>query len=342
MSVIWDRPHRDPTAILCDPAITNLDVMSETSSTVLYIIGNGFDLYHKIPSSYCKFRDFVRDQESQVFEVCERHLPADENWSDLEEALGNVDAHDLLSEGDDWIVGYGADDWSDSYHHDFQWAVSETTSALSSKLLKLFCRWITSLDIPDAESVDNLLPLDVNGNYVCFNYTPTLTHTYGISRQRIFFPHGFIQETDTSIVLGHAWIAEDKDKLGSSIDEDTDTRVAEGMIIVDGYFKETFKPSSEIIEAAQGYFSSLRQVNLAIVLGHSMHPVDHPYFEEIIRSINPSAKWQISYYGSDGLENNREQCAKLGVSADNVEHIQLQDLQLPEKNHSSGTLNNRH
>ena len=33
----------------------------------LYIIGNGFDLYHHLPSTYYDFRDFVKEKDPFVF-----------------------------------------------------------------------------------------------------------------------------------------------------------------------------------------------------------------------------------------------------------------------------------
>ena len=53
----------------------------------LYVIGNGFDLWHGIPSSYWDFREYVRYHDRDIFDTVDSYLPADENWSDLGYAI---------------------------------------------------------------------------------------------------------------------------------------------------------------------------------------------------------------------------------------------------------------
>ncbi len=40
----------------------------------LYIIGNGFDLYHHLPSTYYDFRDFVKEKDPFVFGIIEKYF----------------------------------------------------------------------------------------------------------------------------------------------------------------------------------------------------------------------------------------------------------------------------
>jgi hypothetical protein len=49
----------------------------------LYIIGNGFDLWHGIPCNYWQFKEFVRGHDPDLLKAVESYLPADEYWSDL-------------------------------------------------------------------------------------------------------------------------------------------------------------------------------------------------------------------------------------------------------------------
>lgn len=42
----------------------------------LYVIGNGFDLHHRIPSSYAHFGAYVRATDSRLADTWEDLLPA--------------------------------------------------------------------------------------------------------------------------------------------------------------------------------------------------------------------------------------------------------------------------
>ena len=80
--------------------------MTNTSSKLkkLYMIGNGFDLWHGIPSNYREFESFVKEHDSDLFDAVETYLGAKKNWSD---------AH---------------------HHHDFQYEVERVVERLSTTL----------------------------------------------------------------------------------------------------------------------------------------------------------------------------------------------------------------
>jgi hypothetical protein len=74
----------------------------------LYIIGNGFDLWHGIPSSYAQFKEYVRQRDRDLFDAVERYLPADEDWSDLEAALAEIDVDSIIDDLDQFMPSYSA------------------------------------------------------------------------------------------------------------------------------------------------------------------------------------------------------------------------------------------
>ncbi len=84
----------------------------------LYVIGNGFDLCHGIPSSLAQFKRYVQATDRDVYREIEEYLPAQADWSDLELALASMDA--LIDNLGHFMASYVAEDWSDSGHHDFQ------------------------------------------------------------------------------------------------------------------------------------------------------------------------------------------------------------------------------
>ena len=76
----------------------------------LFIIGNGFDLDHKMKTKYIDFKKFIMnnymfnnmDNELSIYYaaqvICKLidEVACDENWSDLEERLGKIDYLSLL------------------------------------------------------------------------------------------------------------------------------------------------------------------------------------------------------------------------------------------------------
>ncbi|QKD20381.1 hypothetical protein HGP13_35350 [Mesorhizobium sp. NZP2077] len=71
-------------------------------------------------------------------------------------------------------------------------------------------------------------------------------------------------------------------------------------------------------------FTSLTDVDLIVVLGHSLSEVDPPYFEEIISHTLPSTRWAVSFYGSN--EHLRYTMSGLGLHAHNIEFFTLPDI----------------
>ena len=60
----------------------------------LYIIGNGFDLYHGLPTSYGHFSDYVKEHDNELAELVEKyyfHKINSDFWSDFEENLSGLD-----------------------------------------------------------------------------------------------------------------------------------------------------------------------------------------------------------------------------------------------------------
>jgi hypothetical protein len=54
----------------------------------LIIIGNGFDLYHGIKSSYYNFKEYLYNNSHINFLISiEKYIPSDELWSNFEQAL---------------------------------------------------------------------------------------------------------------------------------------------------------------------------------------------------------------------------------------------------------------
>ena len=66
----------------------------------LYVIGNGFDIHHRIPSSYKNFRTWLEDNDPDMLSRMDEVLGlcTDEWWNEFETNLGEVSAVRFFTE----------------------------------------------------------------------------------------------------------------------------------------------------------------------------------------------------------------------------------------------------
>ena len=274
----------------------------------LYIIGNGFDLHHGIPSSYAAFGRYLEARDSETYQILERYFALDFGfWFEFEDRLASFDSDFVLEDMSQFLASYGADDWSDSGHQDFQYEVGRVVGALTETLRARFGDWIRQLPIPTPVSfAGRWAKLDPAALYLTFNYTPTLQRLYGIPEAQVLHIHGSAADLESQLILGHGWEPGDLDPYRvESEPENADMRVIEGIEIVDGYFKNTCKPTARIIETYRQNFAALSDVTEIVVLGHSLAEVDHPYFEALIANIDVSkVRWRVSVFDDLDYKTN--------------------------------------
>jgi len=294
----------------------------------LYIIGNGFDLHHGIQSSYCNFKNYIKQIDGYLFELVETYLSPYEDWSDLEESLAKLDVDYLTDKASSFLVSYGDDNWSDSYHHDYQYEIEQIVESLSTKLKENFTNWIKQLTIPSqSEVTEKQLDLDSNAKYLNFNYTNSLGKIYSIKKSNILFIHGSINRKQSDLILGHAWNPSAIEPMSEYDYERLDTRVIDGIEIINQYFRKTFKPTSKLIKDNIDFFSNLQIVSEIYVLGHSLSDVDMKYFKIIVENTNSTkVQWVVSFYNKDEKEKHKQTMNKLGINQ-NIRFIQLNDLE---------------
>lgn len=294
----------------------------------LYIIGNGFDIYHGIHSSYSDFKDYLQKTETSIYDLIEEYIPIEENWSDLEAALAGIDVNSVVENASDFLVSYGADDWSDAYHHNYQYEVNRIIEGLSISLKMHFGEWVQQLEIPDLASLP-IPPIQLNtdAQYLTFNYTSSLTDIYKIPDSCILYIHGEAKKKE-DLVLGHAWNPIEIPSLNDVPDpESMDTRVMEGNEIINSYFGHTFKDSKKIIEENADYFKSLSGLLNIYVLGHSLSHVDEAYFKEIVANVDlTKVRWVVTYYGDEEREKHRNTLTNLAITEDMISFYKMDEL----------------
>ena len=98
-------------------------------------------------------------------------------------------------------------------------------------------------------------------------------------------------------------------------------------MLLDNYFRDTYKNTEQIIRDNIDFFTSLRGVNEIFVLGHSVSDVDINYFRMINRFVDNEAEWTISYYNPDDIPTLTTNIRDLGVLENNINTITLDELE---------------
>jgi hypothetical protein len=217
---------------------------------VLYIIGNGFDIYHGIRSEYVDFKEYLSHKDRQLHNLVEQYIPLDSNWSGFESALAGIDVDAVNDYASQYLVSYAADDWRDAYHHDCQHEIEQIVVGLSSKLKVHFSEWVKQLSIPTRKDLA-VPPLNISpsGKFLTFNYTSTLSDIYDVPRANVCYLHGDAKR-EQDLVLGHTWCPAPRTESKYDQDSDydsSDVRLMEGEELINSYFSQTFKNTKRII-----------------------------------------------------------------------------------------------
>lgn len=275
--------------------------------STLYVIGNGFDLKHKIPSKYSDFANFVMNTNYNLFQQIERCLlnlsPYNSLWCNFENALGTQDLSELLKDvrknkekGRDYPIGIYYDDLNESMQ-----------------------KWILSLKqyISISYLVGKKYYFESDASFLSFNYTNTLEDLYKINKSRICHIHEYVDGKDkqkaelfTGYIYGHGLRS-----IEINLDNCDESDKWE--------LKETIKSfAKEIkIDELEGFVSKLPDISDIVVLGHSLGLVDKPYFERLFDQFK-NAYWKIGYYDQNDLINKNYNCRQIGIPVSNIDFFQ--------------------
>ena len=283
----------------------------------LYIIGNGFDLYHGIPSSYGHFRDFVSENDSELYDKLNIYFDPDSLWSDFEGTLEHLDTDEMVDYASQFLESYGHPEWSDSMHHDYQYELEGQIDIITKDLKKSFTKWVYSLEIKNHNKAESL-KINPRSIYLTFNYTDTLGKLYGVHSDQILHIHNKVKSENSTLILGHSRNPNEIPSLNKDI-EDLDVRIAEGNQLLDDYFAKTYKNTNQIINENSPFFESLVDIVEIYIIGHSMSYVDLKYYEEIINHVDRTrVTWIVDYYKEDSISQRLKVLTDLGISETQV------------------------
>lgn len=271
----------------------------------LYIIGNGFDLAHDMPTSYWHFQKWLKDSKDEnarrlhwALSHLEGYCNVSDLWGSLEEGLGEVDIEEYLKDIKDEHVGPRGN-YIDNYGRvsDAVYAWYDIDKEYILEIISdFFAKWIHSIK-EDVEVDEEFAQwLDPNGIYLSFNYTNTLEKVYNIDPQNILHIHGNAKNKQDCLEFGHGTIydLEECEKIGDKVlGFDSDS-------IAKHYGEELnklYKDTKSILERNQQWFDELSKnvIENIYCYGLSFGEVDDLYYEEIVKQVL-NAQWIFYIY----------------------------------------------
>jgi hypothetical protein len=313
----------------------------------LYVIGNGFDIHHKLDTRYSDFGDYLADNDEDLYNLLTEHIDFPDNesdlWSNFEANLANLNTDSILSLATNYLPNYGSDEFRDGDRYDFEYEMERYLRQLTSDLFEHFRDFIEAVKINE-ESIGEKIRLDRDALFLNFNYTSSLQNLYQIPAKNINYIHNAAHDKSSKIILGHGidpnellrkksepppnlsdeelqdWKDQQADQYDYSFDRGEQTIMR--------YFKDSFKPTQEIIENNSGYFSSLNDITEIVVLGHSVSEVDINYFKKIAESTASDCKWSISYFSNQDITRISAALGGIGIDNARINFIKISDLKI--------------
>ena len=272
----------------------------------LYIIGNGFDLHHSIPSSYYDYMRWVELRYPMLYdEISRTFTDADKEswWADFEMRLADVECmynFEVIVYPDYTIEGISMNGRNSA----------ERLAALYKAIQRTFAIWVSGLNDYLMSSVQPDISFDTDAMYLTFNYTNTLQDIYHIPDSQVLHIHGNVRRGD-DVIIGH-------DSDGGAfpyIQEEIIDITTDGYEVAE-QISAFRKPTSKLIEAHRIFFESLGETLQISVCGFSFSFVDMPYIKEIIKYVSDDVEWKIYVHSLRDVMKMTELCEKMQLNTE--------------------------
>lgn len=277
----------------------------------LFIIGNGFDLEHNLPTKFDpNFRDIAtRIETSQFWDLYQS--TEDNIWSDFENLLARPDINSLEGIFDGFSVDYLSDRESDrdgiiyqvELNGHLQEALEEFANQAEEALekvlpLKTFTKMFNNQDL-----------------FISFNYTHTLEMIYDIDPEKILYIHGEVDENN--LLLGYPegefsptnYVVDPRGRgIGPFVEIEINGYINN---LEDYYYRTAY---SDLLNKTKSFYKPIKvfevekflryhgsRIDQIIVYGHSC-AIDFSYFA-FLNEKYPNAYWEFYVKGSsDGIQ----------------------------------------
>lgn len=291
--------------------------------TKLFLIGNGFDRWQGLPTSYDNFRQYYFEHileiskqlriKTEVDKAGNIITPVEKIFGDIfnpkklpGEFFWNFESSMALLDDQNIALYFGK-----SYKGVYQ--MQETLNAALEILRKVFGDWIKSISIEDKETGCRF---DDSCYFINFNYTNTLEKRFQVDERNVNYIHGDFSDAE-SIVFGHSKHPEIafpelmEQKFIHRIGGDKSKRLRE-LYLVENALYETDKHVQDNIDDLCEFMTldgvHIEDITDIYVLGHSFGEPDFKYFEFLVKATQVgvdfnklSALWQIRNIGIQNM-----------------------------------------
>lgn len=257
----------------------------------MYIIGNGFDIHHDIPSKYYDrnggdcFRKWLDENDCDLLCKIDDDFgyQTDEWWEKFEENLASVETLRIaFEEAFEHYPNYGSEDFHDRDWYEAGVATESRLNGVFSEIQNALCKWIAQL--PNGNDKKKIRLLNENSLFISFNYTHTLEDLYGIPPERILYIHGCLN--GAPLILGHGMCYSVLQKMMEKYEKveegDYVYQIAKDSALVSVASHK--KNVEEIIGKHSKWFERLYDITNIHIYGHSLGVIDLPYFYKIFDS----------------------------------------------------------
>jgi hypothetical protein len=305
--------------------------------TTLYIIGNGFDLHHSLPTSFNEFKAFTK--HSTFANAFERYFDFELKDGSLKDIWSNLENH-LSKFSIDKLIEHKRDYEDEDPHEDqFNYEVEVEIDNLTQELVILLSKYLSIADERPVEPC-TLLNIDRECRFINFNYTHTLERIYSISPSNICHIHGMLDNNAAPLVIGHGLecseyvapkqvdVSHYTEEQISVLCDDSSVKYEEATESAHRYYNLSFKDTQSCIAQHLNFLSSLHDVDRIIILGHSLNKIDAPYFDYLKGMVKRDCLWKASFYPDNERENKWNNLKHIVNDISRIELFKMSDLTL--------------
>ncbi len=294
----------------------------------LYIIGNGFDRYHGLPSRYADFYLYVEENYPELLEKLNRYFDfrVDDYylWSHFEQDLCHYDHGGFLDTYNH--IDVSSESFRLSEFYGLEDEVTEESENLVEEIREAFVTWVESFNFAESSGIAyKPLKLDAEARFINFNYTDTLEELYAIPKNKILYIHNNANAYAGGLIFGHGQRTDHAEvPTFDEHSEPTRTSFTDAENASRVPFFAFQKDTKAVLKQHQGWYNTLRDIEEVIILGHSLGKVDWPYFRAVFK-LAPHAQWKLSYYGDKERPELQHRATSLIRRAD-VQMITFSEL----------------
>ena len=273
----------------------------------LYIIGNGFDISHGVPSKYSDFLMYVNKYHHNEFTRIGQMFGAGNPsflWKDFENNLGTFDINRSIQLKLSRFIQIARRDKKRNLT-EFT-AIENACDELYSTIQFLFRDWFHGTII--GKNLKKKYTKFTNEDlFINFNYTNVLESAYGIEHSKVCYIHNNLFQDELSMpIFGHGLTDEAIENLLSisrkseQIIKDSGVSIDDVKEIYRTLLRDFRKKTEDILFSTpvHTYLQMLSNTSIdeLIILGHSLGTCDKPYFRKISEIIGDIPRIRVSYY----------------------------------------------